>query len=109
MDFTVYYDDFENEMTVEEFENQLEDLGGNIEYYDYDDVLDGKVLTEEERDNLSNEDYGRCKKVPVCNNDVQAIFYDYNNEAEPFYKKYGHDHAAAVKAAENMESIEGLY
>jgi hypothetical protein len=54
MDFTVYYDDFENEMTVEEFENQLEDLGGNIEYYDYDDVLDGKVLTEEERDNLSN-------------------------------------------------------
>ncbi len=106
-DFSVYYSDFKEKMTVEEFEDTLEEMGGSVQDYPVKQMFHGKEISEKEYDALSIEETDEVKIVPIDVEDVEVRFYDYTTDSRlvDFFTKNGADYDKAIENEHRMTEM----
>ena len=91
-DFSVFYSDFKQNLTIDKFCEELETLGGYPQSYDVNMLLDGVLISQNEFNNLDLDNMCKVKYVPVNADEIEVLFYNYSGEAREFFNKYGVEH-----------------
>ena len=96
-DFSVFYADFKQNLSIDEFCEKLEKIGGYTQSYDVNMYLDGTLIDQESFDSLSLDEMCRVTYMPVDPDMIEVVFYNYCGfEASAFFNKYGVDHDAIL-------------